>query len=142
MATGGSIPAAAPQAPIYTQGMVPQTVIVQHNSGFSSSPFLWFMLGHSMSDHRSERVVYDHTAYPAATPITDPTTGALINPEANDSAPAATSWEPQQSFGEKLLRVMLWLLIIAVALKGVSYLLWMRAARMAAHKSNYSLGKQ
>jgi hypothetical protein len=119
--------------PLYAQGAVPQTIVVQRDSGFSASPFLWFMLGRSMSNHDSERVVYEHPAYPA--------TGAVNGPDTIRSPTAATPLEPRESIGAKLLRIVLWLLIAVALVMGVSYLLGRRAARAVTNKSHYSLGK-
>ena len=119
---------------MYTQNYIPQTVIVQRNSGFSSSPFLWFMLGHSMAGQGQDRVVYERPDYPA---------GSTINQDGGggNPAPIAVPQEPKESFGAKLLRVVLWLMTFLVLAAGVSYLLVKRAARAAISNSHYSLGK-
>jgi len=130
-ATGGQIGYAAP--PIYAHGVVPQTIVVQRDNGFSASPFLWFMVGRSMGNHDGDRVVYERPVYPA--------NGAVGNPDGINSAPDARSWEPQESFGAKFLRVMLWLMIIAMLVGLASYLINRRAARSVMNKSHYSLGK-
>jgi len=122
--------------PIYTQGIVPHTIIVQRDSGFSSSPFLWFMLGRSMNNQSGDRVVYEHPAYPIY-----PATSTIGNPDGVNPGPVATTWEPQESFGAKLLRIVLWLMLAIALVMGVSYLLGKRAARTVSNKSHYSLGK-
>ena len=121
--------------PMYTQNYLPQTVMVQRNSGFFASPFLWFMLGHSMASQSQERVVYEHPDYP---------TGSTVNNQEGSGgslAPGAVPQEPKESFGAKLLRVVLWLMTFLVLAAGVSYLLVKRAARAAISNSHYSLGK-
>jgi len=119
--------------PGYGQATIPQTVIVQRDNGFSASPFLWFMLGRSMSNQGGDRVVYEHPA--------NATAGAVGNPDGVNTAPVASSWEPQESLGAKLLRIVLWLMLAIVLVMGVSYLLARRAASAVTNKSHYSLGK-
>ena len=133
-ATGSGTTAGYVSPPMYTQNYIPQTVIVQRNSGFSSSPFLWFMLGHSMASQGQDRVVYERPDYPA---------GSTINQDGGggNPAPIAVPQEPKESFGAKLLRVVLWLMIFLALAAGVSYLLVKRAARAAISNSHYSLGK-
>ncbi|MDR3480774.1 MAG: hypothetical protein P4L91_08690 [Burkholderiaceae bacterium] len=118
----------------------PQTVIVQRDSGFFSSPWLWFMLGHSMGDH--ERVVYERPVY-ANSGALDVPVGAAASGVSPAPVPAA---EPaQESFGARALRVVLWLAIIGALSAAVIYLLARRASRAAAAATvaatHYSLGK-
>ena len=147
-----AVPAAAPSyapnyAPSTSAGYVtpplfaryPQTVIVQRDSGFFSSPWLWFMLGHSMGNH--ERVVYERPVYTNSGALDVPA-GAAASGANPAQVPAA---EPaQESFGARALRVVLWLAIIGALTAGVIYLLARRASRAAAATvaaTHYSLGK-
>jgi hypothetical protein len=135
--TGGGAQSGYAPSPVYQPGYgqaaVPQTIIVQRDRGFSTSPFLWFMLGRSMSNQGGDRVVYEHQV--------NTSTGTVGNPDGVDTAPAASSWEPHESLGAKLLRIVLWLMLAIALVMGVSYLLARRAARAVTNKSHYSLGK-
>lgn len=131
---GNGAPAGYVNPPAYVPSPMPQTVVVQRDSGFSSSPFLWFMLGHSMASQGRDRVIYERPVYTNGAVVGDPAVGG--NP-----APVVAMQEPQESFGAKLLRVVLWLTILATLVAGVLWLLAKRAARTATANTHYSLGK-
>jgi len=133
-ATGSAAPSGYVSPSMYAQSAMPHTVIVQRDSGFSTSPFLWFMLGHSMASQGRDRVINDRQVYADGGAVGAPTGGA-------DPAPFVATLQPQESLGARLLRVVLWLAIIGAAIAGVIYLLFKRAARIATAKPHYSLGK-
>lgn len=120
--------------PAYVPSAMPQTVVVQRDSGFSASPFLWFMLGHSMASQGRDRVIYERPVYTNGAVVGDPAAG--VNP-----TPAVAMPEPEESFGAKLLRAVLWLTIIATLAAGALWFLAKRAARAATANTHYSLGK-
>lgn len=122
---------------MYAQNQMPHTVIVQRDSGFSASPFLWFMLGHSMASQNHDRVVYERPAYMSGG---DQAANGQVAADGNP-VQATVPAEPQESFGAKVLRVLLWLTILGALAAGVLYLLAKRAARAVAAKTHYSLGK-
>ena len=119
----------------------PQTVIVQRDSGFFSSPWLWFMLGHSMGGR--DRVVYERPVY-ANSGALDVPVGAAAS--GASPAPVLAAEPPQESFGARALRIILWLAIIGALAAAVIYLLARRASRAAAAATvaatHYSLGKR
>lgn len=105
--------------------VAPQAVIVQH-SGFSSSPFLWFMLGHSMAGNDHERVVYVNGNGADSTIDQNGRGGA------NTSAAMA---EPKESLAVSLLRIVLWTAFLSAAICGIVYYIARRSARSAKHYS-------
>jgi hypothetical protein len=118
---------AATNPPIYPANLpgAPQTVIVQH-SGFSSSPFLWFMLGHALTGNDRDRVVYVNANG------ADGQNGNIAPANADTGAIVA---QPQESPAAVLLRIVLWTAILSAAICGAVYYFARRSAKAVKHYS-------
>ncbi|MBV8665480.1 MAG: hypothetical protein JO269_03260 [Burkholderiaceae bacterium] len=138
-ATQGAVGAPAPAygpAPVY----VPQPVIVQQHSGFFSSPWLWFWMGHSMNQDRV--VVVNNgangnngtagTVNPAANPATNPVANSG---QVDGAVPAVANLQdqPAPSLLHSLLKTLLWAaLTTAIICAAVVYF-----ARRAVRRTNH-----
>ncbi len=119
----------------------PQTVIVQQrDSGFFSSPFLWYMMGSSMSNHSGG---YSNN-YP-----NNPANNSANNGGNSQNGSVAQMQMPgssevplvqRESIGMSLLRIFLWLFILS-ALGWLIYFFVKRTKGKTRASANYSFGK-